>query len=136
VSDDQLALGKEFLRIQDSGGNIFDLLTDDVVVAYPKWGVARGKVELTRMYTDLAPYLRSTRHHPDSFRCLVGQDQVCISGLSSGSLVDGRTWEPDGGCAGRFCVWFTFSEKKISAVSVYIDPDYVDATADYYPWRR
>lgn len=133
---DHLALAKNFLRVQDSHGNVFDLLTDDVVVTYPKWGVARGKQELQRLYTDLSPYLRSTAHHPESFRCLVGDEQVCISGLSSGVLADGRTWEPDGGCRGQFCVWFTFRGDKVSSVTVHIDPDYVDGTRDYYPWHR
>lgn len=133
---DQLALGKQFLQRQDSGGNVFELMTDDVVVTFPKWGAARGKSELQRMYAELSPYLRSTAHHPESFRCLVGIDEVCISGVSSGALADGRTWEPDGGCRGQFCVWFTFRNDKVSSITVYIDPDYVDGTSDYYPWRR
>jgi hypothetical protein len=125
-----------FLKTFDEGGDVFALLTDDVEVMYPKWGVTKGKGDLARLYTDLGPYLKSIRHHSDSFRMLGGDDEVCISGVSSGVLADGRTWAPDGLCQGRFCVWFNFRGPMISGVWIYIDPDYVDGTSGYYPWRR
>ena len=90
MEEANLRLAKQFLRTMDEGGNVFELLTDDVEVMYPKWGIAKGKEELGQLYTDLGPYLSSISHHTESFRCLTGDDQVCISGLSSGTLTDGR----------------------------------------------
>jgi hypothetical protein len=136
MAADQFDLATRFLRAMDTGGDVFQFLTDDVVVTYPKWGAARGKAELVRLYRDLAPYLRSTTHHAESFRTLAGDGELCIAGVSSGALADGRTWAPDGGCRGQFCVWFRFAGGLISAVTVYIDPDYVDGTQGYYPWQR
>ncbi|WP_219894218.1 nuclear transport factor 2 family protein [Aquisediminimonas profunda] len=132
----KLELAQKFLRTMDEAGNVFELLTDDVEVMYPKWGIAKGKEDLAQLYTDLGPYLSSISHHAESFRCLTGDDQVCISGLSSGTLTDGRRWEPDGACGGQFCVWFSFREELISGIWIYIDPDYVDGTKGYYPWSR
>src|SRR5690349_1430907 len=65
-----------FLKTFDEGGDVFALLTDDVEVMYPKWGVTKGKSDLARLYSDLAPYLKSIRHHSDSFRMLGGDDEV------------------------------------------------------------
>ena len=136
MEEANLRLAKQFLRTMDEGGNVFELLTDDAEVMYPKWGIAKGKEELGQLYTDLGPYLSSISHHTESFRCLTGDDQVCISGLSSGTLTDGRSWKPDGACRGQFCVWFSFRDELISGIWIYIDPDYANGTQTYYPWSR
>jgi ketosteroid isomerase-like protein len=130
------ALARDFLKTMDAQGDVFALLTDDVEVLYPKWGMARGKADLGRLYQELAPYIRSTQHHPETFTCLSDKDCVFIEGQSSGQLVDGHSWKPDGACAGRFCTTFRIRDGLISRVLIYIDPDYCDQTAGFYPWRQ
>lgn len=136
MADNNIELAKGFLRAFDEGSDVFALVTDDVQVMFPKWGIARGKEGLANLYRDLAPYLAGIRHHPDSFSILAEGNQICIAGVSSGSLADGRTWQPDGACMGQFCTWFTFEGTLASRIWIYIDPDYADGTKDYYPWSR
>ncbi|NPC55923.1 nuclear transport factor 2 family protein [Caenimonas soli] len=130
------ALCREFLKTMDAQGDVFALLTDDVELLFPKWGLARGKEDLGRLYQSLGPYIRSISHDASSFRYLSDGDRVCIEGVSSGELVDGRKWQPDGGTAGRFCTTFQVRDRLISRVFIYIDPDYTDQTAGFYPWRK
>lgn len=136
MTENYLELAKAFLQAFDEGGDVFALVSDDVEVMFPKWGIARGKEGLASLYTDLSPYLKGIRHHPYSFNYLLGENQVCISGLSSGTLADGRTWEPDGACRGQFCTWFTFEGALAKRIWIYVDPDYVDGTSAYYPWAQ
>jgi hypothetical protein len=129
-------LAEAFLKAFDEGADVFALVTNDVEVMFPKWGVARGKEGLAALYRDLAPYLKGIRHHRESFNFLIGENQVCISGVSSGTLADGRTWEPDGACRGQFCTWFTFEGSLARRIWIYVDPDYADGTSAYYPWSQ
>ncbi len=134
MSNDQVALARNFLKTMDEQGDVFSLLTDDVELAFPKWGIARGKEELISLYQDLGRYIASTSHDPETFTCISGDGVVCIEGLSSGRMADGRTFAPNGQCRGRFCSTFRFHDGLISSIQIYIDPDYCDATVDYYPW--
>lgn len=130
------ALAREFLKTLDAQGDLLRLLADDVEMSFPKWGVARGKAEVVRFFQDIGSYLRAIRHDPDSFDVLSDGDRVHIEGLSSGQLVDGKAWQPDGQCAGRFCTSFRIRGGLINRFSVYVDPDYTDQTAGFYPWLR
>lgn len=136
MTEDYRELATAFLRAFDEGADVFALVTDDVQVFFPKWGIAKGKAGLADLYRDLAPYLDSICHHPETFRYLMNGNEVCISGVSSGTLKDGRTWGPDGACGGQFCTWFTFEGTLASRIWIYIDPDYVGGTDTYYPWHQ
>lgn len=136
LTEDYRELATAFLRAFDEGADVFALVTDDVQVMYPKWGIANGKAGLADLYRDLGPYLDGICHHPETFRYLVDGNEVCISGVSSGTLKDGRTWGPDGGYSGQFCTWFTFDGALASRIWIYIDPDYVGGTNAYYPWHQ
>ncbi len=129
------ALARKFLKMTDTQGDIFTLLTDDIEFVYPKWGIARGKEELGKFYQEIATYVQSISHDPDTFSSLSNGDCVFIEGLSSGQLLDGTTWPATGAAGTRFCNSFRFRNGLISKVCIYIDPDYTDQTAEFYPWR-
>jgi hypothetical protein len=111
-------------------------MTEDVEVMYPKWGVARGKAEVGQLYQDLALYVQSMNHDPARYTCMSDGQRVCIEGESSGQLVGGKSWQPDGECGGRLCTMFEIRGDLISRIYIYIDPDYCNQTANFYPWNR
>lgn len=131
----RIALAKEFLRIVDTRGDLSPLVTEDMRMTFPKWGTVEGTKDFPRYFTELGGYVASTNHRTETFVCLAGDDHVAIEGFSSGSLQNGATW-PDKAATGRFCTVFGFEGDRISDVRIHLDPDYVDATADHYAWRR
>ena len=136
TSEQQIELAKNFLRTLDKQGDMFALVTDDIEMVFPKWGVARGKAELARMFQDLGGYVAAITHDPKSFICMAGDGHVCIEGVSAGTLTNGKTWKPDGANAGRFCTVLEFEDSLIKRARIHLDPDYADSTEREYHWRR
>lgn len=126
---------KAFLKTLDDQGDLFALVTDDIEIVFPKWGTVRGKEQLGHFFHDLGGYISSIAHDPATYICMSGEDHVAIEGVSSGSLVNGSRW-PEGESTGRFCSVFKFDGDLISHVRIHLDPDYTDATASHYAWRR
>lgn len=125
----------EILRLSDAGKDYSMFLTDDVELLFPKWGVVRGKAELGNLFADLGQYLKVVKHDTLSFEFIEQGDRICIEGVSSGELQNGRQWSPDGDRAGRFCTVFHFRGDLVARMRIYLDPDYVDSTLDRYPWH-
>lgn len=133
--EEAIELARTFLTTLDAQGDFFSLITDDVELTFPKWGTARGKANLGPFFQALGSYVAAIRHRPETFQFLVGerdgQARVCIEGLSEGRLHNGKAW-----AAGRFSVIYDFRGRLVSRIGIYIDPDYVDDTADHYPWFK
>lgn len=130
------SLVREFFSRMDGQGDLFSLLTDDVEFTYPKWGVAHGKSQLGQLFQDMGQYVASIAHNPQTFRFLSDRTQLVVLGRCSGQLQDGKVWGHDNTCGGGFCTNFEFRENLICRVRVYLDPDYADQTAPFYPWRK
>jgi len=133
---DNHALALECIKRLDQQGDLFELLDDDVEILYPKWGIARGKEESGRMLQDFGLYLGAMKHDYDSFNFIVQGDSVCVEGVSSGTLANGMSWQPNGDEVGRFCTVFTMHSGKIKRMFVYLDPDYCDQTKSLYAWKE
>lgn len=129
-----IELARSFLITMDAHQDFLSLMTDDVQLTFPKWGTLQGKVNLGPFFEALGSYVAAIKHLPETFQFLVGESngniRVCIEGLSKGQLKSGESWE-----AARFCVIYEFRGRLVSRIGIYIDPDYVDATHDYYPWK-
>lgn len=135
VDQHRIERAKLFLRTLDEQGDLFALVTEEVEIVFPKWGTVRGKPQLEQFFHDLGGYISAIAHDVDSFICMSGDGHIAIEGLSSGTLVNGSRW-PEGESTGRFCSVFAFEGDLISHVRIHLDPDYCDATADAYAWRR
>ena len=128
------ALARDSLKMTDTQRDIFASLTDDIVFTYPRWGTARGKEELGKFYQDIGAYVQAISHDPDTFNCLSNNGCVFIEGRSFGQLVDGASWPATGVSGDRFCQFLQIPRRLNSELCVYIDPDYADQTAEFYPW--
>lgn len=133
--DKRIAAAKAMLAAVDARSDISSIVTEDVRITFPKWGTCEGVADFPRYFTDLGSYIAWMRHETDSFEVYTGDDAVVIEGRSCGELVSGAKWPADQ-ADGRFCTVFKFRGNLISEVRIHIDPDYVDATADHYIWRK
>ncbi|MBI4263978.1 MAG: nuclear transport factor 2 family protein [Acidobacteria bacterium] len=121
-----------------TGGSVLDLFAPDARVYFPKWGVARGKDEIARLFADVGATITSIVHHyPDLTWVFSGGDLVVCEGTSHGEHVDGpwRAGAPDWG-AGRWCDVFEIRDGLIHRCFIYMDPDYAGKDVARYPWLR
>ena len=137
------AVAESYLKSLDAGGvspttglGLFDHFSDDAEVFFPKWGVAKGKEEVIKMFSDVGGTLKSIKHNYDGFTWYMnGTDSFAVEGTSEGEHRDGP-WmadQPKWG-AGRFCDCFTVKDGKITRLFIYLDPDYAGKDTARYGW--
>jgi hypothetical protein len=145
MTDEQRkAVAIEYLKALDnggvtsSGGSIFDLFAPDAQVYFPKWGVAKGRQQIEKLFSDVGGKLKSIAHHYESMNWVFsGGDTIVCEGASHGEHADGpwRAGDPDWG-AGRFCDVFEIRGGRIERCFIYLDPDYAGADTARYPWIK
>ena len=132
----------EYLKGFDNGGvtpggrSIVDLFAPDALVYFPKWGVARGKEQIRKLFSDVGATIKSVAHHYSEFNWIFsGGDQIVCEGTSHGEHADGpwRAGNPEWG-AGRWCDVFEIRDGLIHRCFVYLDPDYAGKDTARYPW--
>ena len=124
--------------VTSNGGSILDLFADDAQVFFPKWGLATGKAEIGRLFTDFSGLLRSILHDYATFNFIMtGTDVFACEGTSHGEHQDGpwRAGDPDWG-AGRWCDVFEVRDFLIQRCFIYLDPDYAGGDKGRYPWIK
>ena len=121
--------------VTSTGGSILDLFADDAQVFFPKWGLATGKAQIGRLFTDFSGLLRSILHDYATFNFIMtGTDVFACEGTSAGVHQDGA-WRAGVTHAGRWCDVFEVRDFLIQRCFIYLDPDYagLDDRARY-PW--
>ena len=138
----QVAL--EYLKGLDNGGvtpsgrPILDLFAPDAQVYFPKWGVARGKEQIGKLFSDVGGTIKSIAHHYSELNWIFsGGDRIVCEGTSHGEHADGpwRAGNPEWG-AGRWCDVFEIRDGLIHRCFIYLDPDYAGKDTARYPWLK
>lgn len=140
TDDERKALALEYLiafdngGVRPGGGSILDLFAEEARVYFPKWGVATGKAEIGRMFTDVGATIRSILHDYDTFNyVMTGTDVFAVEGTSSGEHRNG-SWQAGTTHSGRWCDIFEVRDNLIHRCFIYLDPDYAGKDTDRYPW--
>ncbi|WP_434668384.1 nuclear transport factor 2 family protein [Paraburkholderia sp. A3BS-1L] len=135
MTDEQRkVIALEYFKRMDRGENILDLFDDNAEVYFPKWGIARGKGEIERLFADLMGILVGVSHEISFANFIQQGDMVVVEGLSSGKMKDGIEWRAGTTYAGRWCDVFEIRNFRIQRCHVYLDPDYAGADIARYPW--
>jgi hypothetical protein len=138
----QVAL--EYLKGFDNGGvtssgrSILDLFAPDAQVYFPKWGLAKGREQIGKLFSDVGGTIKSIAHHDSEFNWIFsGCDLLVCEGTSHGEHVDGpwRAGNPEWG-AGRWCDVFEIRDDLIQRCFIYLDPDYAGKDTARYPWLK
>ena len=120
--------------VTSSGRSILDLFADDAQVFFPKWGLANGKKEIGKLFTDFGGLLREIRHDYATFNFIMtGGDVFACEGTSYGTHQDGA-WRAGVTHAGRWCDVFEVRDFLIQRCFIYLDPDYAGQDTARYPW--
>jgi ketosteroid isomerase-like protein len=119
-----------FRRVDTQNPSMIDLFTEEAEMWFPKYGVTKGKAGIARFGEVLAAHLQSLTHAIEEFRYHVSGDVIVVEGTESGVAGDGTPW-PDGKVSqGRFCNVFEFNGDLISALRIYVDPDFTSSHHD------
>jgi len=144
TNEQRKSVALEYLKAFDNGGktsdggSILDLFDDLAQVYFPKWGLANGKKEVGKLFTEVGSTLKAIRHDYADFNWIFGGDDMLVcEGTSYGVHRDGpwRAGVPSWG-AGRWCDVFEIRDWKIQRVFIYLDPDYAGKDTARYPWLK
>lgn len=120
--------------VTSTGGSILDLFAEDAQLFFPKWGLAKGKEEIGRVFGDVGGTITSILHDYATFNwVMTGTDTFAVEGTSAGEHRDG-SWRAGVSHAGRWCDVFEVRDFLIQRCFIYLDPDYAGADTDRYPW--
>jgi len=124
--------------VTSTGGSILDLFADDAQVYFPKWGLANGKGEISRLFSDVGGTIQSITHDYSQFNWIMsGGDLLACEGTSHGEHAEGP-WRagPPEWAAGRWCDVFEIRDWQIQRCFIYLDPDYAAKDTARYPWLK
>lgn len=128
-------IAADYFRNIDTGDpTILDIVTDDVEVYFPKFGVGYGKAEFGELANGLMGSLQSMQHDLDRMRFHIAGDHVIVEGFESGVMADGTPWPVEGLSEGRFANVFEFEGKLIKRVFIYADPDFASTHKERFLW--
>lgn len=141
MTDEQRkSVALEYLKAFDNGGvtssgaSILTLFADDAEVYFPKWGLASGKEQINKLFTDVGGSLKSIKHvYADFNWMMTGTDTFAVEGTSFGEHRDG-SWRAGVTHAGRWCDVFEVRDFLIQRCFIYLDPDYAGLDTTRYPW--
>lgn len=133
---DRRAIALEYFRRLDAGEDMSDLFSDTSVIYFPKFGVARGRAEIERMWSEVGVLYQSIRHFKDFLNVIEGDDLLFVEGLSDGVAGDGTVWTGGETHAGRWCDVMDIRGGRIERLHIYLDPDYAGADVNRYPWLQ
>lgn len=134
TEEQRKSVALEYLKRLDRGEDFFDLFADDAQVYFPKWGVANGREEFERLFSDLGSIISRIRHDYANFNYVIKDDTVVVEGTSHGTTKDGSEWRGGVTHAGMWCDVFEIRDFLIQRCFIYLDPDYASADTARYPW--
>lgn len=128
LTDTRIALVRTAFHLIDNGDPaLLDLYTDDVELYFPKFGFGHGKADMADFAQRLWSDLTSLSHDIDGLDIMVAGDRIIVEGQEWGTTTDGEPWPDQRVSTGRFCNVFTFRGTLISAVHIYVDPDFTSS---------
>ena len=134
-SKNAVGIAKQYFALLDAGSPaLLDLLTEDVQIYFPKFGIGRGKQAFAEALTGIAGAIQSVEHPAESFVYIQQAERLAVEGRTRGVLKSGARWASGETPGGRFCNVFEFRGDLISRVHIYLDPDYAGEDRDRFLW--
>jgi ketosteroid isomerase-like protein len=136
-SDQIRAVKKYFKRIDRGDMTVLDLFADDFSFYFPKFGIGRGREQFRAFGGGLMASLQSIGHDIDTMAFIESGRHVVVEGTTAGVDGEGNAWSGGTTPGGRFCSVYAFDdERRITRMSIYLDPDYTGLDADRFRWGR
>ncbi|SOE98798.1 Ketosteroid isomerase-related protein [Burkholderia sp. OK233] len=134
TKDQRKQIALEYMKGIDRPSEIMHLFADDAEVCFPKWGIASGREQILRLWSDIGTIIGSLKHDYAHFNFYSEGDVLVVEGTSFGETKDGVRFRAGMNHAGQFTDVFEIRDFKIQRLYIYLDPDYWGANTAPYPW--
>ncbi|SRR5712691_2247080 len=135
ITDERISAAMQYFhRVDAADPSLLDLMTDDVQIYFPKFGVGYGKDAVRESARGFHAALRRIEHDFDRMNIMVSGDHVIVEGFEKGVMRDGTRWPVDGLSEGRYCNVFEFDGTLIKRVHIYVDPDFASTDRERLLW--
>lgn len=136
-SQKRIEVATEYFRRVDAGDPaITDLMTDDVQLYFPKFGVSHGKGAVGEAGEGLMADISTIKHDFDRLTFISSGTYVVVEGFEGGTTKKGEVWPDPERSEGRFCNVFEFEGLLIKRVHVYVDPDFTSSDQARFHWGQ
>jgi ketosteroid isomerase-like protein len=133
--DHRISIAQEYFRRADAGrADIVELMTEDVQLYFPKYGIGHGKKDFVEFATGMGGVFAEVQHDFRDYHFMSADRHLIVEGTTRGSMKNGKTWTAGKTPGGRFCNVFEFRGDLISRVHIYLDPDYVSKDQPRFLW--
>jgi hypothetical protein len=131
----RVEIATEYFRRVDAGDPaLLDLMTDDVQLYFPKFGVGYGKQAVSELAAGLTTEIATIEHDFDRMNMIASGDYVVVEGFERGTTSEGKIWPDPQRSEGRFCNVFQFENLLIKRVHIYTDPDFTSSDRARFYW--
>ena len=133
--DQYVSVAQEYFRRADAGrADIVDLMTDNVQLYFPKYGIGRGKKAFVEFAMGMGGVFAKVEHDFTNYHFMSAGRHLIVEGTTRGTTKHGKSWAAGETPGGRFCNVFEFKGDLISRVHIYLDPDYVGEDQPRFLW--
>lgn len=131
----RIAVAMDYFRKVDAADpSLLDLMTDDIQLYFPKFGVGYGKAAVAESAQGLHASLRTIEHDFERMNIMTSGDHVIVEGFERGITADGVAWPDPERSEGRYCNVFRFRGLLIERVHIYVDPDFTSSDRARFLW--
>jgi|ERR1700722_2737689 len=137
ATEENIRIAKEYFRRADAGrADLLDLMSEDVQLYFPKFGIGRGKKAVGELAAGMGGVFQWIEHDFSTYTFISAGPYVVVEGTTRGAMKDGKSWKAGDTPGGRFCNVFEFKAGLICRVHVYLDPDYTSEDTERFLWGR
>src|SRR5260370_21712353 len=93
----QIAVAQEYFRRVDAGrADLTDLMTEDVELYFPKFGIGRSKAAFGEFATGVGRVFESVAHDYRTYSFFCSGTNLVVEGTTRGRLKNGQCWSAAG----------------------------------------
>src|SRR5258705_11077853 len=113
----QIALAQEYFRRVDAGrADLTDLMTEDVELYFPKFGIGRGKAAFGEFAAGVGRVFEPVEHDYRSHSFFCSGTTLVVEGTTPRQTKNGQSWTAGETPGARFCNAFDFRGHVIARV--------------------
>jgi hypothetical protein len=131
----RIAVAMDYFRKVDAADpSLLDLMTDDIQLYFPKFGVGYGKAAVAESAAGFHASLRQIEHDFERMNIMTTGEHVIVEGFERGVTAEGVPWPDPERSEGRYCNVFEFHGLLIKRVHIYVDPDFTSTDRARFLW--
>ena len=102
--DHRISIAQEYFRRADAGrADIVELMTEDVQLYFPKYGIGHGKKAFVEFATGMGGVFAEVQHDFRDYHFMSADRHLIVEGTTRGTMKNGKSWSAGGMVCEKKC---------------------------------